>query len=210
MKRRHYYAVLIFAVLLGACSAVSKRENAGSSADSGRMPVPQLTGRIVDTANLLLPSEQARLSKLSQAYEQESGHQIGVLIIPTLGGEAIESFCLRTANTWRLGRKGIDDGILVCLAANERRVRIELGTGMSRYISNADAQEIIDKEMTPFFRVREFAEGLERGLKRLMEEGRRFVATNPSTAEHVPDSPPERSLCAFQDAFVELIEKGRI
>ena len=173
-----HVSVHFFAIIIGACSTTANRENVGGSADSGRIPVRQLTGRVVDTANLLLPSDQERLSKLSQAYEQETGHQIAVLIIPTLGGEAIESFCLRTANTWRLGRKGIDDGILVCLAPNERKVRIELGIGMSRYISDADASEIITTEMTPFFRVREFAEGLERGLRRLMEEARKFVAAN--------------------------------
>ena len=82
----------------------------------------------------------------------------------------------RIFNAWGLGRKGINDGILVFLAMKEKRVRIALGTGMERYISNADAKEIIDTEMTPSFRKREFAEGLEQGLKRLMEEGRRFTA----------------------------------
>jgi uncharacterized protein len=176
MKGGLSFAVLLFAVSVCACSAVAKRENTGSSDDSGGIPVPQLTSRVVDKADLLLPSDQERLAKLSQAYEQETGHQIAVLIIPTLGGEAIESFCLRTANTWRLGRKGIDDGILVCLAPNERKVRIELGVGISRYISNADAANIIEDDMTPAFKKGDFAGGLEKGLERLMEEGRRFLA----------------------------------
>ena len=176
MKGCLHLAVLLLVISIGACSAAAKQENTGSSADSGRVPVPQLTGRVVDTVNLLLPADQERLSKLSQAYEQETGHQIAVLIIPTLAGEPIESFCLRTTKAWRLGRKGIDDGILVCLAMKERQVRIELGIGMNRYISNAEAKEIIDAEMTPLFSKGDIAGGLERGLKRLMEEGRRFTA----------------------------------
>lgn len=149
---------------------------ATAAIDSGLIPVPVLNGRVNDTANVLSIEDQERLSKLLGNYERETKHQIGVLIVATLGDEAIESFCLRTANVWRLGRKGIDDGILVCLAVKERQVRIELGIGMNRCISNAEAKEIIDAEMTPLFSKGDIAGGLEQGLKRLMEEGRRFTA----------------------------------
>jgi uncharacterized membrane protein YgcG len=176
MKRGLHFVVLLFAVWIAACSTPVKRENSGAAIDSGKIPVPQLTGRINDTVNLLSSADQERLSNLLSDYEKETKHQIAVLIVPTLRDETIESFCLRVANVWRLGRKGIDDGIVVCLAIEERRVRIELGIGMERYISNAEAKEIIDSEMTPLFSKRNFAGGLERGLKRLMEEGRRFIA----------------------------------
>jgi uncharacterized protein len=183
-----YFAVMLLAVLIGACSTSAKRETPDSTAVSGRIPVPQLTGRVVDAANLLLPADRERLANLSSVYEQETGHQIAVVIVPTLAGEAIEGFCLRTANTWRLGRRGIDDGVIICLAPNERKVRIELGTGINRYISNEDAKEIIDTKMMPYFKVRNFAEGLERGLKKLMEEGRRLVAMDTRIAARGPDS----------------------
>lgn len=177
MRPYHPMAMMLVLALFGGCSASDKPQTRDLAPLSQGLLIPQLSGRVVDTVNLLLPADQERLSKLSQAYEQETGHQIAVLIVPTLGGETIESFCLRTANKWRLGRKGIDDGILVCLAPNERQVRIELGIGMNRYISNEDAKEIIDTKMTPFFRIRNFPEGLERGLERLMEEGRRLRDT---------------------------------
>jgi uncharacterized membrane protein YgcG len=77
-----------------------------------------------------------------------------------------------------LGRKGVDDGIVVGMAINGRLVRIELGIGINRNISNADAQEIIQVDMTPLFSKGDFARGLERGLRKLMEQGRRFVATH--------------------------------
>lgn len=146
--------------------------------DSRIIPVPVLNGRVNDTADVLSMADQERLSNLLIEYETETKHQIAVLIVPTVADEAIESFCLRTAKAWRLGRKGVDDGIVVCLAMKERRVRIELGIGMNRYISNAEAKEIIDMEMTPLFAKGDIASGLERGLKRLMEEGRRFTATH--------------------------------
>jgi uncharacterized protein len=148
--------------------------------DSGMIPIPVLNSRVNDMDNVLSIEDQERLAKLLENYEKETKHQIAVLIIPTLGDETIESFCLRTSNKWGLGRKGIDDGILVCMAMKERRVRISLGIGMERYISNAEAKEIIDAEMTPLFSKGDIAGGLERGLKKLMEEGRRFVAMNTS------------------------------
>jgi uncharacterized protein len=149
----------------------------GDVIDSGKIPLPMLKGRVNDAASVLSKEDQERLSNLLRDYEKETKHQIVVLIVPTLGDETIESFCLRTLNKWGLGRKGIDDGILVCMAMKERRVRVELGLGMGRYISNADAKALIDKDMTPSFAKGDFAGGLERGLKRLMEEGRRFTAT---------------------------------
>jgi uncharacterized protein len=197
MNRVLHFVVLLFAVWIAACSTSVGGENSGAAIDSGKIPVPQLTGRINDTVNLLLPADRERLSHLLKVYEQETGHQIAVLIVPTLAGEPIESFCLRTAKVWRLGRKGIDDGILVCLALKEKRVRIELGLGMERYISNAEAWNIIEEEMKPAFKKGDFAGGLEKGLKRLMEEGRRFVAMNPGMAERGPGSPAERPVYAF-------------
>jgi uncharacterized protein len=138
----------------------------GDVINSGKMPVPMLKNRVNDTANVLSIEDVGRISDLLRNYEKETKHQIAVLIVPTLGDETIERFCLRTSNKWGLGRKGIDDGILVCLAMKERWARIELGIGMNRYISNAEAKEIIDVEMTPAFLKKDFAGGLERGLKR--------------------------------------------
>jgi uncharacterized protein len=139
--------------------------------------VPKLTGRVNDTANVLSNSDRARLTDILSKYEQETHHQIAVLTIATLGDEPIETFSLRTFNAWGLGFKGVDNGILVTLAMKEKRVRIELGKGMQRFISDADANLIIDKEMTPAFSKGNFSTGLERGLERLMDEGRRFVVT---------------------------------
>ena len=156
--------------------------------DSGMIPVPGLNGRVNDATEVLSIEDQERISNLLKEYEKETKHQIAVLIVPTVADEAIESFCLRVAKAWRLGRKGIDDGIVVCLAINDKLVRIELGIGMNRYISNADAQEIVDRDMTPSFAKRDFAGGLERGLKRLMEEGRRLIARNAGTSDYDRDS----------------------
>jgi uncharacterized protein len=137
--------------------------------------VPKLNGRVNDYAGVLTVAEQERIAGTLQKYQQETHHQIAVLTIQSLRGEKIEAFSLRTANAWGLGNKGVDDGILVTIAMQERSARIELGKGMQRFISDADAKEIMDTEMTPRFARGDISGGIERGLDRLMEEGRRFA-----------------------------------
>ena len=144
-------------------------------AAADRQPVPRLEGRVTDVARVLSEADRERLNSLLARYERETSHQIGVLLIPSLSGETIESFSLRVANSWKLGQKGLDNGILVTMAMKERAVRIELGVGMERFISNATAQSIISSSMVPAFRKGDYAGGLQAGLEQLMSEGRRFV-----------------------------------
>jgi len=146
-------------------------------AAAGGRSVPQLEGRVTDVAKVLSEADRERLSRLLATYERETSHQIAVLLIPTLAGEAIESFSLRVANVWKLGQKGLDNGILVTMAIKERAVRIELGLGIERYISDATAQSIIKNSMVPAFRKGDYGGGLHAGLEELMREGRRFVVS---------------------------------
>jgi uncharacterized protein len=143
---------------------------------AGITDVPRHEGWVTDTASVLSPSDRSRLSGILDRYYQETHHQLAVLTIPTLSGEPIQAFSLRVANAWGLGQKGVDNGILVTLAMKERTVRIELGRGMQRYISDAMAQTIVNDAMIPAFRQGDFASGLERGLHQLMEKARRYDA----------------------------------
>ena len=137
---------------------------------------PHLEGRVTDLAHVFSVTERQRITNMLAAYEAETSHQFVVLTVPTLSGEPIESYSLRVANAWRLGRKGVNNGILITLATREHAARIELGLGFQPYISNAKAQEIMDQSMVPAFRNGQFAEGVESGLAQLMVEGRKFVA----------------------------------
>lgn len=138
-------------------------------------PLPK--GRITDQAVVLSVQDYRRLAQLLATYERETSHQIAVLTVPSLSGESIEAFSLRVAKSWGMGRKGVNNGILVVLAPQERKVRIQLGLGFERYITNARAEEIIRTQMLPPFRQRKYAEGLEHGLTELMAEGRNFVVS---------------------------------
>jgi uncharacterized protein len=166
-----------FALALGiavlTCATTGLTEAAPVAADA--LPVPALKDRVNDTAGVLTAAERERLSGLLGQYERETYHQLAVLTIPTLSGEPLEAYSLRVANTWGLGIKGFDNGILVLLAMKERKVRIELGKGMERYISDAQTKAIIDDSMVPAFKKGDFAGGLQNGLQRLMAEARKYV-----------------------------------
>lgn len=94
--------------------------------------VPKLQRRVNDYAGVLQRNTRTDLEARLARYERETTHQIAVLTVPSLGGEPIEAFSLRVANAWALGRRGVDNGVLVTIAPTEHQVRIELGKGMGR------------------------------------------------------------------------------
>jgi uncharacterized protein len=146
-------------------------------------PVPTFSGHINDYAGVLSPSARVEFEDLLTGYEKETSHQIGVLTVTSLNGEAIETFSLRVAKAWGLGRKGFDNGVLMTIAPNDRRIRIELGTGMHRYVSNAEAQAVIDS-MLPQMRAKDFDGAVRLGLGRLTDMCRAFRVNLAETASN--------------------------
>lgn len=139
------------------------------------LPIPKRTGHVTDTVNVLLAGDREHLEKMLAQYERATFHQLAVLTIPTLAGEDVEAFSRRVSSAWKLGQQGLDNGILITMAMKERAVRIELGAGMKRFISNEEAKAVIDKKIIPAFSKGEFAAGLQAGLEELMKLGRKFV-----------------------------------
>ncbi len=133
-----------------------------------QLAVPPLTGRVVDVASALKPAQRAELEAKLQAFESETGSQIAVLIVPTTQPEPIEAYSIRVVDAWQLGRKGIDDGLLVLLALQDRAVRIEVGRGLEGAIPDAIAKRIIEEKMLPAFRQGEIYRGLTAGLRQIM------------------------------------------
>jgi uncharacterized protein len=136
---------------------------------------PAREGWVNDTANVLSSTERNELSEMLSAYHDETHHQLVILTVPTLSGETIETFSQRVFNCWGIGYKGVNNGILIVLAINDRQGRIELGLGMSPYITDATAWSVMNSLMTPEFKQRHYALGLKRGLEKLMQEARHFV-----------------------------------
>ena len=132
------------------------------------LDVPPLTGRIVDLAHLLPADVAASLSAELAEHERKTGNQIAVLILPSLEDEPLEEFSHRVSTTWKLGRKGTDNGVLVLIVPRERRIRIEVGYGLEGALTDAKSSQIIRREIVPHFKSGDFAGGITAGLKAIM------------------------------------------
>jgi uncharacterized protein len=123
------------------------------------VPVPTLTGRVVDGAGAFSPEESRRLVGALEALEREHGVQMAVLTVPTLGDEPIEAFSLRVVEAWKLGKKGDDRGLLFVFVPSERKMRLEVGYGLEGTIPDAVAKRIVADRVRPYFRDRRYADG---------------------------------------------------
>jgi uncharacterized protein len=148
------------AVLLLLCLIV-----AGAAAD---VPVPGLRARVTDLTATLTPEQSAALERKLTAFEQRKGTQVAVLMVPTTMPEAVEQFSMRVAETWRLGRKGVDDGALLLVAKNDRQLRIEVGYGLEGVLTDATSRRIIDEYIVPRFRDGDYYGGIDAGLDRML------------------------------------------
>jgi uncharacterized protein len=132
-------------------------------------PVPALTGRVVDETETLTAQQKRALEEKLQAFEQRKGSQIAVLITGTTFPEPVESFSIRVADAWKIGRKVVNDGILVVVAKSDRVMRLEVGYGLEGAIPDAMARRLIDEVFIPGFREGNFYEGLSAGVDRMIK-----------------------------------------
>ena len=134
---------------------------------AAQQPVPRLMGRVVDLTSTLTGSERAALEQKLAALEQRKGSQVAVLMVKSTQPEAIEQFSLRVAEAWQIGRGKTDDGVVVVVAKDDRRMRIEVGYGLEGAVPDALAKRIIAEQMTPHFRDGDYAGGLNAGIDAL-------------------------------------------
>jgi uncharacterized protein len=130
--------------------------------------VPPLTGRVVDKTATLSSSDIASLDQTLKDFEAKKGSQIAVLIVPTTQPETIEQYSLRVAEAWKIGRKKIDDGAILVVAKDDRKLRIEVGYGLEGALTDVTARRIIDEVITPKFRSGDFAGGISDGVNRII------------------------------------------
>jgi uncharacterized protein len=130
--------------------------------------VPPLSGRVVDQTGTLAASDVASLTQTLRDLETRKGSQVAVLIVPTTDGEAIEQYALRVAEAWKIGRKKIDDGALLVIAKNDRRLRIEVGYGLEGALTDATTKRIIDEDITPKFKAGDFGGGVAAGVDKMV------------------------------------------
>ena len=126
--------------------------------------VPKLTGHVVDGAGMLTDREHSALEGKLADFERERGSQVVVLLVPSIGDETIEEFAGRVTDDWKLGRKGVDDGVLFVVAQKERRMRIHTGRGVQGTLTDALSKRIITETVAPRFRSGDFAGGIDAGV----------------------------------------------
>lgn len=168
------------------------------------VPIPPLTSRVTDLTGTLMPSQRETLERELRAFENRKGSQIAVLIVPTTQPEAVEQYAIRVAESWKLGRKGVDDGVLLLIAKDDRALRIEAGYGLEGVIPDAVAKRIVNEIIVPYFKQGDFYGGIHAGVGRLV----RLVDGEPLPAPQARDT----SWSGIQDllpvAFIAVMIGG--
>ena len=131
------------------------------AASMAALEVPFLAGRVNDLAGLLAPEVEIRIETTLRALEEETGSQVAVLTVPSLEGESLENFSLRVVETWELGRAEVDDGALLFIGRDDRKMRIEVGYGLEGALTDARTRRIQEDILQPKFRVGDFEGGVE-------------------------------------------------
>src|SRR4051812_1770392 len=176
-------AQLLLALLLWAPGSAFARD------------VPPLVAHVNDTADMLSPAaEQALEQKLSQ-YEQKSQHQFALLTIDSLDGDALEDFSIRVVEAWKLGKRGKDDGLLLLIAKQDHKLRIEVGYGLEGDVTDAFSTRVIRNVLTPALRAGEAEHGIDQAFDVLMKKaGGEVVPESAVAPPRAPDRSPIKGL----------------
>jgi uncharacterized protein len=142
----------------------------GLSLEAGaadEVAIPPLQSRVTDLTNTLDAGQKAQLEASLKQIETEKSAQIGILLLPSVKPETIEQFGIRLAEAWKLGRKGVDDGLIIIVAKSDRRMRIEVGYGLEGTVPDAIAKRIVSEQMAPKFKQGDYFGGLQDAVKTL-------------------------------------------
>lgn len=132
------------------------------------MSLPNLSGRVVDHTSTLDDGNIKNLDAKLAAYEKEQGTQIVVVLVPTTSPESIAQYSMRLAEHWKIGQAGKDNGVILLIAKQDRKLRIEVGYGLEGRLPDVRCQQIIDSVMVPAFKRGNFAEGIDAGIDQII------------------------------------------
>lgn len=135
---------------------------------AAQVAVPPLTGHVIDQTGTLTAEQKASLEQTLAAFEATKGSQLAVLLIPSSAPEAIEQFALRVAEQWKLGRKKVDDGVILVVAKSDRTLRIEVGYGLEGALNDATSKRIISEIILPRFKQQDFYGGISAGVGQMI------------------------------------------
>lgn len=159
---------------------------ASGSLHAELVPVPALQQRVTDLTQTLTADQQGQLEAKLAAFEQQKGSQIAVLIVPSTKPEEIEQYSIRVVDAWKLGREKQDDGVLLLVAKDDRKMRIEVGYGLEGAIPDLIAKRIITEIMVPSFRQGDFYGGINNALEQIIK----LIAGEqlPAPAQSIPSN----------------------
>jgi uncharacterized protein len=149
---------LLFAFLLALAAGCSQQAPAKAQP---ALHFPALTGRVVDSAHLLAAADAKAIEAVSEDIERRTKAQYVVATVTSLEGQSISAYGLGLGRSWGIGRKGANDGLLLLVAPSERQVRIEVGFGLARRVTDAFAAKLIRDTLVPAFRGGHFADGIK-------------------------------------------------
>lgn len=158
----------------------------GAATAQGVLPVPELNARVIDQTGVLDAIQRKALEDKLAAFEQAKGSQLVFLVVPTTAPEDIASYANRVGNAWKIGRKEVGDGILVVVAVNDRKARIEVAKTLEGAVPDLAAKQVIDEAMLPRFRQNDYAGGLQAAADQL-------IARVTGEALPQPQQPKQRS-----------------
>lgn len=160
--------------------------------------LPALRGHVNDYAAMLSPGRAAALEQQLSAFERSDSTQIVVLTVPTLGGETLEEFSIKVAEAWKIGQKGVDNGVILLVAKAERKVRIEVGRGLEGKLTDLVSGRIIRAQIAPRFKAGDFDGGIEAGVRAIIEVVKgEYRATPRDLRQGKKGAPPLLTLIVF-------------
>ena len=130
--------------------------------------VPYLAGRVNDTANLIPADQRQRIEAQLAQFEKQTGDQVAVLTVDSLDGEPIEDYANKVGRTWSLGQKGKDNGALLLVSKNDRKMRIEVGYGLEPVLTDLQTSIIQNQVIIPYFKKGDFGGGIEAGVNAIL------------------------------------------
>jgi uncharacterized protein len=131
---------------------------------------PKLTGRVVDAANIIPPADEAALVQKLEAVQQASSRQLVVATLPSLGGYEIRDYGYQLGRHWGIGQKGANNGMILLVAPNERKVAIEVGYGLEPIMTDALAHQIIQNQVLPAFKANNYPAGINAGADAIIAQ----------------------------------------
>ena len=157
--------------------------------------LPTLNQPVVDQANLLTAAEKQQISQRILNLHQQAKAQIGVVIVPTTGQEDIFDFAMRVAEQWQLGSAKQDNGVLMAIAVNDRRIQILTGYGLEGVLPDIVVSRIINQRITPYFKQAQYAQGIDAGLAEI----ERILNLDPEVAAQAAQELKQRQEQALQE-----------